>query len=294
MSTLKLGLAVMWPAFWIGVPIKIVICLLLLAMGLHFWEMPGLAFLLILSIPIDIWALGISARTVFLDRLRLEPPDGLGVALWWRIALVNAIYLPLAAFIESQTVQISKSIAAAIMDMIKLPVAERITIELNLWGVPATIVLLVLALGWLWIVGRLVRAQAAKARPADAPYPALVRQWDLSRVPADQALMLTVFTATGIVVILGLWAAMPVTTPHPHQDYKKPETKSTTVLRPAETLHKTEKLIAQAEAAVETLESKAAKDGKKGKDNGKKPESAAAPAAKSEPAHEHKDDGHKH
>ena len=57
MSSVKLGLAVAWPAFWTGVPIKIVIALLLLAMGLYPWEMPGLAFLLLLSIPIDIWAL---------------------------------------------------------------------------------------------------------------------------------------------------------------------------------------------------------------------------------------------
>src|SRR5215216_3679591 len=116
MSTVKVGFAVAWPAFWIGVPIKIVIGLLLLAMGVHFWEMPGLAFLLILSIPIDIWAVGVSARTVFLDRLRLEPPDGLGLTLWWQLALAGAVYLPLAVFIESQAVHISKSIAAAIME----------------------------------------------------------------------------------------------------------------------------------------------------------------------------------
>src|SRR5919201_2238162 len=151
MSTVKLGLAVAWPAFWTGVALKIVISLLLLAMGLHFWEMPGLAFLLLLSIPIDIWALGVSARTVFLERLRLEPPDGLGLTLWWQIALASAIYLPLIVFVESQTVHISKSIAAAMLESIKLPVAERITIELNLWGIPAAVVLIALALGWLWI-----------------------------------------------------------------------------------------------------------------------------------------------
>ena len=77
-SSVKLGLLVAWPAFWIGVPLKLVLSLLLLAMGLHPWEMPGLAFLLLLSIPIDIWALGLSARTVFLERLRLQAPEGVG------------------------------------------------------------------------------------------------------------------------------------------------------------------------------------------------------------------------
>src|SRR5881396_1439177 len=83
MSSVKLGLAVAWPAFWTGVPIKIVLILLLLAMGVHPWEMPGLALLLLLSIPVDIWALGLSARTVFLDRLHLEPPESPGVSLSW-------------------------------------------------------------------------------------------------------------------------------------------------------------------------------------------------------------------
>src|SRR2546426_1997057 len=84
MSSVKLGLAVAWPAFWTGVPIKIVLILLLLAMGVPPWEMPGLALLLLLSIPVDIWALGLSARTVFLDRLHLEPPESAGVSLWWQ------------------------------------------------------------------------------------------------------------------------------------------------------------------------------------------------------------------
>src|ERR1044071_8914518 len=95
-SPVKLGLAVTWPAFWTGVPIKIVIALILLAFGKHPWEMPGLAFLILLSIPIDIWALGLSARTVFLERLRLDPPDGLGLTLWAQIAALTAVYAPLA------------------------------------------------------------------------------------------------------------------------------------------------------------------------------------------------------
>ena len=59
MSNIKLGLLVFWPTFWTGFPIKLAIGLLLLAGHLHPWEGTGLAFLLLLSIPIDIWALGI-------------------------------------------------------------------------------------------------------------------------------------------------------------------------------------------------------------------------------------------
>jgi hypothetical protein len=300
-SPVKLGFAVTWPAFWTGVPIKIVIALILLAFGNYPWEMPGLAFLILLSIPIDIWALGLSARTVFLERLRLDPPDGLGLTLWAQIAGLTVVYAPLAWFIERTVVEATKSVAAAIMDWFKsVPVAERITVELNLWGVPSTIVFIVLLLVWLSIVGRLIRRQAVHARPASAPYDVLIRRWDLLRVPADMPLMLAVFTAAGVLAVVILWAAMPVTTPHPHPDYKKPDVKAAVVLKPAETLHKTEKVITQAEAAVEALE---AKDKGKGKGKGHdthagKP--ASAPPAKVQPAaapgggQDHHDDGHKH
>ncbi|HKN86055.1 MAG TPA: hypothetical protein VJV04_04300, partial [Nitrospiraceae bacterium] len=110
-SAIKLGLLVAWPAFWIGVPLKLVISLLLLAMGLHPWEMPGLAFLLLLSIPIDIWALGLSTKTVFLERLRMKAPDSAGLTIWWQAALLNAIYLPLVYVVGGGAVSISKSIA---------------------------------------------------------------------------------------------------------------------------------------------------------------------------------------
>jgi hypothetical protein len=284
MSSVRLGLAVAWPAFWTGIPIKIVLFLLLLAAGLHPWEMPGLAFLLLLSIPVDLWAVGLSARTVFLERLRLQPPESLGLTLWWQMMLLNAVYLPLAYVIESQGVSAAKAVAGRIMEteLLKgVPVAERISLELNLWGVPATILLLLLVLGWLFLFGWIVRRQAAAARPAEAPYPALVRQWDLLRVPADQPLVLTVVAVTGVILVLLFWSFMPVTTPHPHELYKKEPAKIEPPLKPVEALQKTEKIIAQAEAAVQALEKDKGKPkGKaKGKAQGKEPATSQAQPA---------------
>ena len=269
MSSVKLGLAVAWPAFWTGVPIKIVIALLLLAMGLHPWEMPGLAFLLLLSIPIDIWALGLSSRTVLLERLHLQPPALVGLTLWWQATLFSALYLPIAYLIGSQAIAGAKAVAGRIfeLELLKsLPVPERISIELTLWGSAAAVVLLVLALGWLFGFGRIVGWQVATARSAAEPYQALVRRWDLLRVPDDQPLVLTVLAATGVTLVVLFWAFMPVTTPQPHELYEKPQEKVAPPLKPAEALQKTEKLIAQAESAVQALEAKAKKDVKnKGK-----------------------------
>lgn len=272
MSSVKLGLAVAWPAFWTGVPIKIVIALLLLAMGLHPWEMPGLAFLLLLSIPIDIWALDLSAKTVFLERLHLQPPALVGLTLWWQATLFNALYLPIAFLIESQTVEGAKAAVGRILQLgllKSLPVPERIGIELTLWGSVAVMVLLALGLGWLFGFGRIVGKQVAIARPAAEPYQALVRQWDLLRVPADQPLLLTVLVTSGVTLVVLFWAFMPVTTPHPHELYEKPQQKVAPPLKPAEALQKTEKLIAQAESAVQALEAKAGGEAKnKGKNKG--------------------------
>lgn len=276
MSSVKLGLAVAWPAFWTGVPIKIVAALLFLALGVHPWEMPGLALLLLLSIPIDIWALGLSARTVFLERLRLDPPESVGITLWWQGALLSAVYLPLSSVIESGVVAGAKAVAGRIMEsewLKSLAVAERISIELVLWAGPAVLMLLLLACGWLFLFGWLiVRRQATAARASDASYQALVRRWDLLRVPADQPLLLIVVIATGVVLVLLFWAAMPVTTPSPHEDYKKP-VKGEALFKPTEALQKTEKLIVQAESAVQALEAKA-KQGSKGKGKSTEKETA--------------------
>ncbi len=273
MSSVKLGLAVAWPAFWTGVPIKIVVALLFLALGVPPWEMPGLALLLLLSVPVDIWALGLSARTVFLERLQLDPPESLGFTLWWQGALLSAVYLPLSAVIENGVVAGAKAVAGRIMELEWLKsvaVAERISIELVLWAGPAVLMLLLLACGWLFLFGWLiVRRQASAARTSDASYQALVRRWDLLRVPADQPLVLTVIVATGVVLVLLFWAAMPVTTPIPHESYVKPVEKIAPLIKPAEKLPKIEKLLGQAETAVKELEAKGAKESKsKRKDKG--------------------------
>ena len=308
-SSVKLGLLVAWPAFWTGVPVKIILFLLLLAAGLNPWEFPGLAFLLVLSIPIDIWALNLAVRTVFLERLRLKAPDGIGVTLWWQAALMSAIYVPILYVVESETISIAKGIAAWIMEFLKeVPIAERITIELLLWGAPATIVLIVLLLGWLFVFGRIVKRQAALAAPADAPLTVVVRQWDAMRVPADQPLLLTALTATGVVLVVLLWAFMPSTTPHPHESYKKDTAKAAPVIKPAEVLHKTEKVIVQAEAAVQALEEKKATEAKDEKGKGKTPAKEpakpvpapeakpmkAAEAAEKADSHSHGAEDHKH
>jgi hypothetical protein len=284
-SSIKLGLAIAWPAFWTGVPLKIVLLLLFLAAGLHPWEMPALAFLLLLSIPIDIWAVGLASRSVFLERLRREPPDGLGLTLWWQMALFSAVYLPIAVAIESQTISMAQSIAAGLLDMLKgLAVAERIGIELVLWGSVATVVLIMLALGWFYGCGMIFRRQAAKAQPSDAPYPVLIGRWDLMRIPADQTLALTVFVATGVILVMLLWALMPVTTPHPHEEYKKATAKAVKPLKPTEVLQKTETIIAQAESSVQALETKGqtkekGKDKTTGKTNPMKDKTKAGPKA---------------
>lgn len=275
MSPVKLGLAVAWSALWTGVPVKIIVVLLLLAAGIHPWEPVGLAFLLLLSIPVDMWAVGLSAKTVFLERLRVQPPEGLGMALWWKGMVLNVLYFPLAYFIESQTKVLSKAVAGHIMEteLIKAwPVAERISIELTLWGSVATVMLLLLVLGWLFLFGKIVNQHAAASQPSDASYQALVRQWDLMRVPSDQPLLLTAFTASGVLLVFLLWGFMPATTPHPHEQYKKEEVKAPPPIKPVEVLQKSEKLLTQAEGAVQALEEQKAKEEaeqSKGKGKGK-------------------------
>ncbi|MFM8551213.1 MAG: hypothetical protein ACKOCD_02705 [Nitrospiraceae bacterium] len=290
MPPVKLGLAVSWAALWTGIPVKIVIVLLLLAAGLHPWEPTGLAFLLLLSMPIDIWAVGLCARTVFLDRLRMKPPEGLGIALWWKGMLLNLLYFPLAYFIESQTKAVARAVTGHIMEIEFVKawgVAERISIELTLWGSVATAMLVLLVLGWLFLFGTIVARHAASAQPSDASYQALIRQWDLMRVPADQPLLLTAFTASGVLLVLLLWGFMPATTPHPHEQYKKEAVKAPPPIKPTEVLLKSEKLLMQAEGAVQALEEQRAKEeAEQSKNKGKakgKAETAGVAQAKPGP-----------
>lgn len=97
-SPTKIGLGVLWSAFWTGLPIKLAFVLVFFAMDLmhfenrlglgflmllaspvtvfavpiitmglesHIGEGAGIALLFLLSIPIDIWALGLVGRTYF-------------------------------------------------------------------------------------------------------------------------------------------------------------------------------------------------------------------------------------
>jgi len=107
-----------------------------------------------------------------------------------------------------------------------------------------------------------VRRLATKAQPSSEPYVELVRAWDQMRVPADQPLMLTVVTATGVFLVLCFWFFLPVTTPHPHESYKQDVAKKTADLKPVDVLKKTEKSLAQAESTVAALEAKAEEEAK--------------------------------
>jgi hypothetical protein len=52
MSPTKLGLGILWPAFWTGLPIKLAFVLLFLVLGMvHFETRIGLAFLMLLTSP---------------------------------------------------------------------------------------------------------------------------------------------------------------------------------------------------------------------------------------------------
>jgi hypothetical protein len=93
--------------------------------------------------------------------------------------------------------------------------------------------------------------------------------------------MLTALTLGGVVLSFMFWAALPVTTPHPHECCRKPEAKAELPFRPIEALNKDEKIIAQLELQIDALEkqkSEAEKD--KGKKKKAAASEAAAPAAK--------------
>jgi hypothetical protein len=315
-SPTKVGLGVLWSAFWTALPLKLAFVLVFLSMDLmhfegrlglafimllasavtvfalpiismglesHIGEGAGIALLFLLAIPIDIWALGVVGRTYFLEKFRKEPPDGLGVTLWWKCAAVGAVFLPLLWFIVGTVTSTSISMAHSLfeMELFKgIPVAERIGVELSLWGGVSAGVLIVLLLIGVSIVGRMIRSTAETARPVSETYQRVVTRWDLMRVPADQGLMLTALTLGGVVLSVLFWAALPVTTPHPHECCKKPEVKAEPPFKPLEALTKDEKLIAQLEGQVDALEkqkAEAEKDkGKVKKGTGETP----APAPK--------------
>jgi hypothetical protein len=306
LSPLKLGLSILWSTFWTGFPIKLAFALLFLAFGMlhfearlglgflvilaspvtvfaapilmmalgsHFGEGAGLGLLFLLSIPIDIWAFGVVSKTLFLERLHLEPPDGLGVSLWWKSAVTGALYLPILWLIVGTVTETAIAISHSLFEMELLkgvPVAEKISIELTLWGSVSAAVLIVLLLGGVWLIGRIVRSAAAGASPAGENYQRLVTRWDLMRVPADQGLMLTSITGAGILLSILFWTALPVSTPHPHECCKKPEAKPQPPFKPIDALNRGERTLAQLAAQLEAIEKqRAEEEAAKEKDKGK-------------------------
>jgi hypothetical protein len=326
-SPTKLGFGILWPAFWTGLPIKLAFAVLFLAFGIvhfetrialaflmllaspvtvfalptitlglesHIGEGAGIALLFLLAIPIDIWALGVAGRTFFLERLRREPPDGLGMTLWWKCALVGALFLPLLWVAENAITEASISAAHSLFETGFLegtPVPERISIELTLWGTVATGALLLLLVIGFSLVGRAIRGTVKSARHAGENYEGLITRWDLMRVPGDQGLMLTALSGVAVVMSLLFWSSLPVFTPHPHDCCKKEEAKAEPAFKPLETLNKDEKMITQLAARVELLveqraeaeleKEKSKKKGEAGKDAEKAPEATepAPPAA---------------
>lgn len=317
LSPTKIGLGILWSAFWTALPIKLAFAIVFMAMDLmhlenrlgvaflmllaspvtvfalpiismglesHIGEGAGIAILFLLAIPVDIWALGLVGRTYFLEKFRKEPPDGLGLTLWWKSAVVGAIVLPIIWFLVSTVTSTAISMAHSLLDMEILkgiPVAERISVELTLWGSVSAIVLLVLLLIGVSLVGRIIRGTAEAARPVAENYQSIVTRWDLMRVPADQGLTLTALTLGGVALSVLFWASLPVTTPHPHECCKKPDVKAEPPFKPVETLNKDEKMMAQLELQVSALEKQMAEAEKdKGKGKPKAAKEAAPPAPK--------------
>ena len=267
MSNLKLGLLVFWPTFWTGFPIKLAFCLLLLAAHMHPWEGAGFFLLMLISIPIDIWALGLCARTVLIDRLKVDPEPGIGPNLWVRWAVFSAIALPLIKIIVSSVTGVAKSVTSSIVHSLKesvyptLPVAEQISLELVMWGSVASLVLIVCLVGWLWGLGWLTQPFIRNARPVDGTEADQASFWDGLRIPKDQPLLLTAFMGAGVVLVFVFWTLLPSTTPHPHDEYEWTESRAKEVkVEPKKVLKEAEKVLAKAELVVKKLEAEKGED----------------------------------
>ena len=273
-SSVKLAWALSWSAFWTGFPFKLIVALLLLSAQIHPWEGAGLIALLALSVPIDIWAVGLTARTIFLERMEMEIRGPVGIALWWQGAALGVVALGAAYYAVGTTVTVGQKVAAAVFDVVKkvipVPIAEQITIELLMWSIPAAIVVIVLLLIWLKLFGwRIKRFTVAAGQTSSAGLQERVREWDAWRVPADSMLMLVSFTGVAVLLTVVFWVLLPVTTPHRHPDYPPPQTEAVKKkVKPEELLKKTETTLVKAEAVLESLEAEKSKE-KKGKPKGK-------------------------
>ena len=267
MSNAKLGLLVAWPAFWTGFPLKLVMAVLMLAAGVHPWEGAGLQALLVLSIPIDVWAIGLCSRTVFLERLSVDPPKGTGLRLWGLWAAFSAVYLPLVFVIVGGAKALAQSAVTVTMHVVEanvmvVPIAEKISLELVMWGTPVTIILVMLLYGWLFGLGLLAQRFVRVSAPVDGTFQDVVSKWDLLRIPRDQPLLLTAFTGSGVVLIFVFWGLIPVSTPHPHEEYEFVDVKKVEeTIVPGEVIKSTERVLARAEATLKELEKDAPVEG---------------------------------
>jgi hypothetical protein len=270
-SSIKLAWALCWAAFWTGFPLKLMVAVLLLAMQVPPWEGAGLTALLIVSIPIDVWALGLTARTYFLERHGLELEGAIGFALWWQGAVIGGAFLAATYFAVGAAVSIGKQIAASIIAGIKkvfpgFSIAEQITLELLLWSIPTIVVLGVLALIALKIYGWRIKAMVkSTGRPTAAPLAERVRRWDYARVPRDPGLLLTSFAGVIVLLTVLFWLFLPVTTPRPSEDYKVQVKKPVKPLKPEDMLKQTEMSLAKADAVLHTLEQEKGKEKKQAK-----------------------------
>ncbi|OLB69804.1 MAG: hypothetical protein AUH96_05850 [Nitrospirae bacterium 13_2_20CM_2_61_4] len=227
--------------------------------------------LLIVSIPVDLWALGLTARTYFLERHGLELEGAIGLALWWQGAVIGIAFAAAAYFALPTAMSVAKRIAAGIIEGIKkifpgFSIAEQITLELLLWSIPTIVVLGVLALIALKIYGWRIKATVKSAgRPTAAPLGERVRRWDYARVPRDPGLLLASFAGVILVLTIVFWLFLPVTTPHPSEDYKVQVKKPVKPLKPEDMLKQTEMSLAKADAVLHSLEQEKGKEKKQAK-----------------------------
>ena len=257
----------------------------------HFGEGIGLPLIFGASIPIDIWALGLVGRTFFLERLKKEPPhDGLGFAIWWRTALIGTVIMPILWGVVSRVTETAISASHTLADTealrhiydTGLPVAERIGLELTVWGSISSAALFILAAIGVSVLGQAIRRIAEDCRSAPENYQGLVTRWDLMRVPNDQGLLLASLAGAGVVFSLVFWTILPVTTPHPHECCAKPAVQAEPVYKPVDALNKNTQRLAAVAAQVEAMEKqKSETKGQKEKSKGKP--AGAAPSDNSKP-----------
>src|SRR5205085_11718830 len=117
-----------------------------------------------------------------------------------------------------------KGLAGAIIALITrifphFPIAEQITVELLLWSVPVTLLVLALGFAWVKLFGwRVKRLARSLGSPSSPNYFERVRLWDYARVPDDIGLMLVSFGAVAVLLTVAFWAFLSPITPHPHPD----------------------------------------------------------------------------